>query len=261
MKSPASSSACRVARSSFVQNFAVRAKSARKAQTAPTSFVAVIVSLLAMNSRALRSASPAGRRRGQLREGVRTVARDPLLGFPILTMALVGALALEWEVTLPVLARDVLDGGPQTYGTMTGALGLGAIVGGLARAARGSTGLGAVNSAVATLGVALTAVTLAPTAAVAVGALVLVGAAMVSFYSTAIATIQLAASAQVRGRVMALWFVAFQGSTAVGGPLIGWIMVHTGARVGIAVGAGTCLAVSAGGTLAMARTRTRTTVT
>ena len=41
----------------------------------------------------------------------------------------------------------------------------------------------------------------------------------------------------MRGRVMALWFVAFQGSTPIGGPIVGWVMAGLGARAGLGLGA------------------------
>jgi len=52
---------------------------------------------------------------------------------------------------------------------------------------------------------------------------------------------------------MSLWFVAFQGSTPIGGPIIGWVMAQAGARSGLAVGAATCVLVAALGVLALRR--------
>ena len=57
----------------------------------------------------------------------------------------------------------------------------------------------------------------------------------------------------MRGRVMSLWFVAFQGSTPIGGPIIGWVMATAGARAGLGVGAITCLLVAALGLMAARR--------
>jgi MFS family permease len=54
----------------------------------------------------------------------------------------------------------------------------------------------------------------------------------------------------MRGRVMALWAVAFLGSTPIGGPVTGWISEHAGGRWGLAVGAAACLAAAAYGRLA-----------
>jgi hypothetical protein len=57
----------------------------------------------------------------------------------------------------------------------------------------------------------------------------------------------------MRGRVMSLWFVAFQGSTPIGGPIVGWVMALLGARAGLGLGGITCLLVAAGGLLARRR--------
>ena len=50
---------------------------------------------------------------------------------------------------------------------------------------------------------------------------------------------------EYRGRVMALFSVAFLGSTPIGGPLIGWISEAMGPRVGLAVGAAASLGTAA----------------
>ncbi|MBV8431840.1 MAG: hypothetical protein JO244_11785 [Solirubrobacterales bacterium] len=65
--------------------------------------------------------------------------------------------------------------------------------------------------------------------------------------STGNSTLQLAAAPSMRGRVMSLWFVAFQGSTPIGGPIVGWVMGVLGARAGLGLGSITCLIVAAAG--------------
>jgi hypothetical protein len=64
----------------------------------------------------------------------------------------------------------------------------------------------------------------------------LVGWGSVSFLATGNSTLQLNSAPNMRGRVMALWAVAFLGSTPIGGPLIGWVIAATSARVGLGVG-------------------------
>jgi MFS family permease len=61
----------------------------------------------------------------------------------------------------------------------------------------------------------------------------------------------------MRGRVISLWQVAFQGTTPVGGPAIGWIIAMTDPRVGLAVGGASCFAAALGG-VALARRYRRT---
>ncbi len=74
-----------------------------------------------------------------------------------------------------------------------------------------------------------------------------VGWASVSFIAIGNSTIQLASEPSMRGRAIALWQVAFQGTTPIGGPLIGWIIDLGGPRTGLAVGGVSCLAAAAGG--------------
>ena len=50
---------------------------------------------------------------------------------------------------------------------------------------------------------------------------------------------------------MALWSVAFLGSTPIGGPAIGWVTAHAGARVGLGVGAASCFVAGVLGLLAI----------
>src|SRR5581483_8613075 len=86
-------------------------------------------------------------------------------------------------------------------------------------------------------------------------ALALVGAASVTFMSKGNSTLQLAASPQMRGRVMALWSVAFMGSTPIGGPLAGYVAEHAGPRWGLGMGALACLAAAALGASVVRRSR------
>ena len=66
-------------------------------------------------------------------------------------------------------------------------------------------------------------------------------------------TLQLNSEPEMRGRVMSLWFVAFQGSTPIGGPVVGWIMAVVGPRAGLGLGALTLILVGIGGLAAMRR--------
>jgi MFS family permease len=217
------------------------------------SFAAVVTSLLTLDRSALHPSPPAVRAPGQLREGLRYVRRTPELGVPLLMMALAGCLAYEFQVSLPVMARQGLHVGATGYGFMTAAMGVGAVAGGLLVAARGRTGLHTLVLAAAAFGVVLGLATLAPTLPLELLALALVGWASVSFMSTGNSTLQLGADPMMRGRVMSLWFVAFQGSTPIGGPIIGWVMAQAGARAGLGVGAITCVLVALFGLLALRR--------
>jgi MFS family permease len=216
------------------------------------SFAAVVTSLLVMDRSALRPSPPAGRARGQLREGLRYAARTPTIAIPLAMMGLVGLLAYEFQVTLPVLARQTFHGGAEAYGFMTAAMGVGAVIGGLFTAARGRTGLRPMIIASAGFGAAIGVCAFSPVLGLAYAALLFVGWASVSFIAIGNSTIQLSAEPSMRGRVVGLWQVAFQGTTPVGGPAIGWIIAATNPRIGLAVGGASCFVAALGG-IALAR--------
>jgi MFS family permease len=138
---------------------------------------------------------------------------------------------------------------------MTAAMGIGAVIGGLFTAARGRTGLRPMIIASVGFGAAILVCAFAPFLGLAYAALLFVGWASVSFIAIGNSTIQLSAEPSMRGRVIALWQVAFQGTTPVGGPAIGWIIALTDPRIGLAVGAASCFAAAISGVVLARRYR------
>ncbi|HEY2258291.1 MAG TPA: MFS transporter [Solirubrobacteraceae bacterium] len=217
------------------------------------SFVAVVASLATMDRTALSPSRPTPRAGGQLREGLRYVRATPELALPLLMMGIVGCLTYEFQVSLPVMADRALNAGATGFGFMTASMGVGAVFGGLLVAARGKTGLRPLVLASVALAVAMAMATLAPNLPFELIALALAGAASISFMSTGNSTLQLNSAPEMRGRVMSLWFVAFQGSTPIGGPVVGWTMAVVGPRAGLGLGAITVLLVALGGLVALQR--------
>jgi MFS family permease len=220
------------------------------------SFVAVVFSLVTLDVSRLQTTPPTARAKRQVRDGLAYVAHNAELGGPLLMMALVGCFAYEFQVVLPVVASDTFHGDSAAYGFMTGAMGVGAVVGGLYVAARGRTGLRPLASAALAFGLLIAVAAVAPTLWLELVALALVGAASVSFLSKGNSTLQLAAAPGMRGRVMALWAVAFLGSTPIGGPVAGVITDAFGGRAGLVLGAAACLLAAALG-LVVARRAAR----
>jgi MFS family permease len=200
------------------------------------SFVAVIASLAAMNGALLYPARPVKRLPGQIRQGLRYVRETPELLIPLLMIALVGTLAWEFQVTLPLMASKVFGGGAGAYGVMASVMGVGAVGGGLISAARGRPRARSLCVAAIGWGIAITAAAVAPTLPLELAALVFVGYGSITFNSYAKTTLQLAAEPAMRGRVMALWALAWQGSTPLGGPLVGWIAQELGPRWSLVAG-------------------------
>jgi MFS family permease len=200
------------------------------------SFVAVLISLAAMRGSELFPAARVPRSKRQVRQGLRYVRSTPELLIPLLMIAVIGTLAWEFQVSLPLMATKVFGGGAAAYGVMASVMGVGAVVGGLISAARPRPRARALCLAAIGWGIAILAAAAAPSLPVELAALVFVGYGSITFNSLAKTTLQLAATPTMRGRVMALWALAWLGSTPVGGPIVGWVGQAAGARWALVIG-------------------------
>jgi MFS family permease len=206
------------------------------------SFAAVLVSLAAMRTSELFPAKRVARQKRQVRQGLRYVRNTPELLIPLIMIAVIGTLAWEFQVTLPLMASNVFHGGAASYGVMASVMGGGAVVGGLISAARSRPRARALCLAAVGWGIAILAAAVAPSMTLELAALVFVGYGSITFNSLAKTTLQLAAKPEMRGRVMALWALAWLGSTPIGGPIVGWAGQAIGARWALVIGGVAALA-------------------
>lgn len=201
------------------------------------SFAAVLLGLARMDTAALRRVPRTARARGQAREGLRYVMRRPELRVTLVLVAVVALVGQNFRVVLPLLARDTFGGGPEVYGWLTSALGVGAVLGALASAAReGVTAWSLLRWAWTFAGVSAIAA-FAPQLAIALAVVVALGVANISFNTLARTLLQLGAEPAMQGRVIALHSLVFLGSTPIGGPLTGWVCEQWGPRAGLMLAA------------------------
>jgi MFS family permease len=199
------------------------------------SFVAVLISLFRIDAAALRPVQPLPRKRGQALEGLRYVWSKPEMRACLILVAVVALFGQNFRVVLPLFARDALGGGAETYGWLTSALGAGAVIGALGTAARERvTAWAMVLSAVAFAVISMLLAG-APGLMVALGLLVGLGIANITFNTLARVLLQLGADSTMQGRVIALHAIIFMGSQPFGGPMIGWICEQFNSRVGLLV--------------------------
>ncbi len=217
------------------------------------SFMAVLVCLFLMRGDELHRTDPIKRLKGQLRQGFRYVRRTPLLRDVLIMMGIIGTLTYEFQVTLPLIAKFTFHGSANAYAILTSAMGIGAVLGGLATAGRRRRSPFGIASAALAFGAAILLAAMSPTLPLAVAAMVAVGACSISFTSLSNATLQLESAPQMRSRVMSLWTVAFLGSTPVGSPVIGWIGEYSSPRWAMAAGGLAALTAAAYGFLALRR--------
>ncbi len=200
------------------------------------SYIGTVVALQLMRPADLHRQAPAAREKGQVREGFRYAWRHPVLRSTLLLITVIGTFGFNFVVVMPLLAKDTFGGGARLLGTLTSLLGFGALIGALTAAHRKEPTRGVLLGGAGAFGVTALLVSAAPNAIVAGTLLVALGAAMMIFLATANSTLQLTSEPHMRGRVMALYGLVFLGSTPVGGPIVGYISEHFGARAGLAVG-------------------------
>jgi MFS family permease len=199
-------------------------------------FAFMLAMLLLMRPDELMPAPPAPRRKGQLREAFAVVSRTPSLRLPLVLMAVVGLLAFNFTVVLPAVARFTFHGTATTYALMVNSLALGALAGAVVSGTRTRVSSRAVAWAAVAFGAALGAAAAVDDFAVALIALAAVGAASVTFSTSAQAALQLSAAPEMRGRVLSLYQVVYAGTTPLGALIVGALASTAGARSGLVVG-------------------------
>ncbi|HEY0780358.1 MAG TPA: MFS transporter [Gemmatirosa sp.] len=209
------------------------------------SYVAVLASLLLMRM----APRPAPSTRGlaaviaELREGLSYASGFPPVRSLLILVGLLGVFGMPYTTLMPEVASKVLHGGPHLLGWLMTAGGVGALGGALYLAGRPSVvGLGRVIGAggLAT-GAALVAFSFATTAWLALAMLVLVGGAFMVTTASCNTILQTILPEALRGRVMALYTVAFLGTAPIGSLLAGALAARIGTPLTILAGAVGCL--------------------
>jgi MFS family permease len=182
--------------------------------------------------RPLRPGTRQTRAAGGVRAGLRYAASRQQLWLPLVMMALVGLLAFNFPVILPVLASQTFRGNGGTYGLLYTMLSVGSVA--------GSLGVGFIRhprrpylTAALAFGVFLAATAGAPDVAVACLTLPATGAAAFSFVTLSSTALQLHSSPAYRGRIMALWVYVYIGTSPVGSIITGAIISAAGARAAL----------------------------
>ncbi len=206
------------------------------------SYLAVIAALLVIRPRKAGGPAPAGRR--GVKEGLKYAAGRQQLWLPLLMMSVVGLLAFNFSVVLPVFAKDTFHGTAGTYGLLTTMLSIGAVLGSLAVGLVHHPKRQYLLFAALGFGVTSAATAVAPNVAVACISLLVMGAAAFCFVTLCSTALQLHSSSAYRGRIMALWVFVYLGTTPIGSIVTGWIIAASGPRVALLVGSAACLAAA-----------------
>ena len=172
--------------------------------------------------------------------GVRYIANSPSIRIVLVRTLITGLIGGSVSALMPLVVRDLLHGGAQTYGIMLGAFGMGAVIGALniAEVRRRMSGEAAVRACALSMAGAIVAVALSRQPVLTAAALVLAGAVWMLAVALFNIGVQLSAPRWVAGRSLAAFQASIAGGIALGS--WGW------GRLTDAAGVETALLVSAG---------------
>jgi MFS family permease len=208
------------------------------------SFLAVLAGLLLMRTDELLPAERGDTRPRLLagtREALGYVRRTPQAGTVLILVAIVSTFAFNINVLLPVLTKNTLNAGPATFGIVTGCFGGGALTGALFSAALARASMRIFLLGMTAFGLAELFLAPLRTAPAAGAMLFCLGLSFTMWTSNANSTLQLAAPGHLRGRVVGLYYYAFNGAGPAGGIISGWLASVGGTELAFAVGGGVTL--------------------
>jgi MFS family permease len=207
------------------------------------SYMAVIASLLAMHVPA-RAAQRARKRVIQdLAEGWRYVSQSPPIRAILLLLAAISLLGMPYTVLMPIFAGRVLQGGAHTLGWLMASIGVGALAGAVALAARTTVlGLGRVIPiSAAIFGGALIAFGFSRHFWISALLLFAAGFGMMRHMAASNTILQTIVEEEKRGRVMAFYAMAFVGMSPFGSLIAGAAAARIGAPLTVSISGVLCV--------------------
>jgi MFS family permease len=207
------------------------------------SFLAVIIALLAMKMTPNKRESERTQVWRGLKEGFTYAFRFPPIRSILFFLGWISLVGMANTTLMPVFAKDILHGGPHTYGFLMGAVGVGAIIGAIFLASRRSVlGLGKIIViASAILGIGLISFSLSHLLWLSLFLLLLTGFGMMVHMASSNTILQTMVDDDKRGRVMSLYTMAFMGMAPFGSLAGGSLAGSIGAPNTLIIGGASCL--------------------
>lgn len=202
------------------------------------SYIAVIVSLLAMNVPRMERAPSTTDVLEELRAGLRYIKGSLPIRTALILLAIVSTMSMPYTVLMPAIATQTLHGGAHTLGFLMTASGVGALVGALYLASRLSVvGLEDVSAAATVcFGLGLIGFALSHVLWLSLAILPIVGAGFMVQMASINTIIQTLVDERLRGRVMAFYVMAFLGTAPIGSLLAGIVAARIGSEYTILFG-------------------------
>jgi len=205
------------------------------------SFLAVLAALLAMRTDELYPLQNRARPTvwGGTREGIRFAFRSTSVKVVLVMMVVFASVCFNFNILLPLLAKQTLGAGPRSLGILSASFGLGALIGALASAAFARARWRVLLVAAGSFGLAELLIAPLHSLSLAAILLFLCGLSFAAYTAAANTKIQLSTPDHLRGRVLGLYFYAWNGLSPFGALLIGWLCDRGGTPLAFTV-AGLC---------------------
>jgi predicted MFS family arabinose efflux permease len=206
-------------------------------------YLPLVVVLFLWNRTSEPSRLPRERLNRAMVSGVRYIANSPSIRIVLARTLVTGLIGGSVSALMPLVVRDLLHGGAQTYGIMLGAFGMGAVIGALniAEVRRRLSGEAAVRACALSMSGAIAAVAMSNSAVLTAAALVLAGAVWMLAVALFNIGVQLSAPRWVAGRSLAAFQASIAGGIAIGSWGWGHLTDIAGVETALLVSAGLML--------------------
>ena len=208
------------------------------------SFAAVLISIFLFRVSELRPSTRAHRTPGRFMEGLRYVWNRPDLRTILIMLFLIGTFGLNFPVFISTMAVKVFRTDARGFGLLSSLMAVGTISGSLFAAVQQKPRFASLLIGSAVFGIGCTLAALAPGYWWFGAALIVTGAAALTFTNATNSMMQLSTEPAMRGRVMALRVAVALGGTPVGAPIVGWVANRFGPRWALGVGASSGVAAA-----------------
>jgi len=208
------------------------------------SFAAVLISIFLFRVSELRPSIRAHRSPGRFMEGLRYVWNRPDLRTILIMLFLIGTFGLNFPVFISTMAVKVFRTDARGFGLLSSLMAVGTISGSLFAAVQQKPRFASLLIGSAVFGIGCTLAALAPGYWWFGAALIVTGAAALTFTNATNSMMQLSTEPAMRGRVMALRVAVALGGTPVGAPIVGWVANRFGPRWALGVGASSGVAAA-----------------
>lgn len=206
-------------------------------------YLPLIIALFLWKRISVPSRLPPERLSRAIVSGVRYIINSPSITIVLVRSMVMGVIGGGIIALMPLVARDLLHGGAQTYGTMLSAFGVGAVIGALniTKLRKRMAGEAAIRACALSMGGAITAVALSGEPVLTAVALFFAGAVWMIAFALFNIGVQLAAPRWVAGRSLAAYQAAGSGGIAIGSWAWGYLADVMGVQTTLLISAGLML--------------------